>query len=98
MSTVTLEIDPKRRILTGEAAGRSARSELGLDAVDQRTGTAVVRIDTPVVTSSFIMGLFEPSVRSLGLAGFKAKYAFEASPSVRESILTNAQRVLDEAG
>jgi hypothetical protein len=97
MSTVTLEIDPTKRILTGEEAGRSARSDLGLDAVDRGDKTAVVRIDTPVVTSSFIMGLVKPSVRSLGLEGFKAKYAFEASPSVRESILTNAQRVLDEA-
>jgi hypothetical protein len=104
MSDITLEIDPAKRILTGEAAGRSVRSELGLDAVDRGDETAVVRIDTPVVTFSFIKGLVESSIRTLGLDGFKAKYRFEAAPSVRDSIqmnasiLTNAPRVPENQG
>ena len=97
MGIVTLEIDPTRRILTGAAAGRSTRRELGLDQVDRSDHDAVVRISTPVVTASFIRGLVGDSVRSLGLQGFRAKYQFEASPSVRESILANAHEAFEDA-
>ncbi len=90
MSTVTLKMDPSKRILKGEDAGRAARSELGLDAMDQTDDMVVVEIDTPVVTSTFIRALVEPSVRKLGLDGFHAKYKFVAEPTVRESIRINA--------
>ncbi len=90
MSTVTLKMDPSKRILMGEDAGRVARSELGLDAMDQTDDTVVVQIDSPVVTSTFIRGLVEQSVRKLGLEGFHAKYKFAAEPAVRESIRLNA--------
>ena len=91
-----MTIDPSRRILTGESVGQSVRSELGLDAEDVRDGPAVVRIDTPIVTSSFIKGLLEPSVRSLGLERFKQKYDFAAPRDVREGILAQAQLVADQ--
>ncbi len=88
---VILQIDPDGGMLRGEEAGRSARAGLNLDAVDQGPGKAVVRIASPVVTSSFLRGMLEPSVRRLGFDGFIEKYAFEASPVVRESIRLNAR-------
>lgn len=95
MSTVTLKIGPADRILSGEAAGRAARSELRLDEADQGGDTVVVQIDTPAVTSTFIRGLIEQSVRRLGLDGFNAKYKFAAEPGVRESIRLNASILPD---
>ena len=94
---LNLKIDPAQRILTGESAGRATRDELGLDAVDRNGATAVVRIETPVVTSTFIEGLIGQSVRALGLDAFEAKYRFDVTPSVRESIHASARRVLDDA-
>ncbi|MBC7799645.1 MAG: hypothetical protein H7Z10_03405 [Gemmatimonadaceae bacterium] len=90
-----LEIDPTHRILAGERAGQSVRDALGLDAVDRDGGTAVVRIDTGAVTSSFIRGLVGDSVRKLGLDAFEAKYRFDTTPSIRETIHASARRVLD---
>ena len=88
---VTLQIAPDAGMLRGEEAGRSARAELNLDAVDQGPDKAVVRIGSPVVTSSFIRGLVEPSVRLLGFDGFVEKYAFEAAPVVGERSRLNAR-------
>ena len=92
-ATPTLVLDPSTPILTGEDAGRSARSALGLDAVDDGSGRITVRIPAAVVTSSFIHGLLEPSVRRLGLERFKARYAFEATRDVRDNIDTNVELV-----
>ena len=88
---IVLQLAPDGGMLRGEEAGRAARAALNLDAVDRGPDKAVVRIGSPVVTASFLRGLLEPSVRSLGLDGFTEKYAFEASPVGRESIRLNAR-------
>ncbi len=48
-----------------------------------------------VVTSTFIEGLVGPSVGALGYDGFKHKYWIEATPPVRENVLSMA-RYLDD--
>lgn len=93
----TLEIDPTQKILMGEDAGRKARADLGLDELDGTSDTATVRISTPVVTSSFIQGLVGGSILVLGRQAFEAKYQFDASPPVRESIFASVRRVLGSA-
>ena len=94
---VTVSLDPSDPVLSGEAAGLSARATLGLDTLDQDGAPAVVRIGSSVITSSFIAGLLGQSVRALGLDGFRAKYAFEATPMTRERIRLYTPMLVDPA-
>ena len=82
-TTITLTIPEERRMLVGAELGQSTRDELKLDAIDGSAHQALVRIMTPVMTSAFARGLIEPSVHALGYDGFKRKYQFDATPSIK---------------
>ena len=91
--TVSLAIPGDRSILAGAELGQKTREALKLDEIDRSPDVAItVRIPmSAVVTSSFIRGLVEPSVRELGYERFTHKYGFDAAPSVRDNILINAR-------
>ncbi len=82
-------------VLTGAAQGQDERARLGLDDVDRSDQRVLVRITSPVVTSSFIRGFVGPSVRALGFKEFVDKYEFDSTPSVSQNILANAQYAAD---
>ena len=90
-----LVLNSELGILYGEDAGRSKRSELRLDEADNGPGPVVVKVEAPVVTSAYIQGLLEPSVRRLGLARFRQHYTFEASRDVRDNIDANVAFVAE---
>lgn len=79
------------RLLAGKMAGLQARQRFGIDDLDRADRAVVVKIPVPVVTSSFILGMFSQSVRELGVDGFFRKYQFEANSSVLENIRVNAR-------
>lgn len=91
-----LRVPAEQRMLDTAELGRSTREQLHLDSIDKSEGAATVRIETPVVTSSFARGLIEPSVRALGYEGFTRKYTFDATPSVRIIIESMARLAASE--
>ncbi|MBK8208875.1 MAG: hypothetical protein IPK78_01890 [Rhodospirillales bacterium] len=82
-------------VLSGAAEGQKERARLGLDEIDREDQGVIVRITSPVVTSSFIRGFVGPSVRSLGFDEFVKKYEFHSTSSVNHNILANAQYAAD---
>lgn len=82
-------------ILSDASQGQKERVRLGLDEIDREDQGVIVRITSPVVTSSFIRGFVGPSVRSLGFDEFIKKYEFQSTPSVNHNILANAQYAAD---
>ncbi|MBV9782470.1 MAG: hypothetical protein JO264_01490 [Acidisphaera sp.] len=93
---VKVAVPEGHRLLHGDALGKTTRQELHLDDLDRSPEHVVVRIATPVVTSSFIRAFVGPSVRTLGYEGFIEKYQFDATRTVRESILSNARYARDD--
>ena len=94
-----IDLSPEKevRILSGKIPGMRARELYGLDQLDSTSGRVVVKIGVPVVTSSFILGMFSDSVRRLGVDGFFAKYDFEASEAVIDNIRVNARYSAEDA-
>ena len=64
-------------VFTGRARGEKARLDLKLDQLPPEE-VVEVRIpdETYAVTSSFFLGLFGPSVRTLGGEGFERQFRF----------------------
>ena len=90
---VNINLTPEKevRILSGKVPGMAARKRFDLDQLDRSPSRVQVVIPVPVVTSSFILGMFSQSVERLGVEGFFDKYHFEASPGVLENIEVNAR-------
>ena len=82
-------------ILSSAEQGQLERARLGLDDVDRTDQGVIVKITSPVVTSSFIRGFVGPSVRSLGFDEFVKKYEFQSTSNVSHNILANAQYAAD---
>ena len=85
------------RVFAGRDRGKSVRDAVDLDARDLEPGTVdvVVPQDTLYVSSSFFLGLFGKSVRTLGEDAFRAKYRFSGGDitstldaGVREALKT----------
>lgn len=82
--------DSSNRVLAGRDFGELARVELRLDALDEQAEKILVMVpdDLYSVTSSWFLGAFADSIRSLGPAGFRKKYSFAGKP---------IERVVEEA-
>jgi hypothetical protein len=87
---ITVEPEAGIRILSGKIPGMQARGRFDLDALDAGDSEVWIKITAPVVTSSFILGMFSKSVRKLGFDGFFKKYHFDATADVLENIRANA--------
>jgi len=77
-------------ILAGRERGALARKTLGLDGADKRGVEFEVRVPSEIISvnSSFFLGMFGESVRALGEATFRKRYAFVGGP--------DADRIRDE--
>lgn len=70
--------------LTGREDGKLARDRAKLDILDD-TGVGIhidvtANDDTYSISSSFFLGMFEPSIKKLGVAAFKEKYNLGTVP------------------
>jgi hypothetical protein len=78
-------------VFAGRIRGGQVRSKAGLDETDKDPEPIVIHVpeDVWAVTSSFFLGMFGPSVRTLGEAGFAAHYLFtgkDISPIVKDGV------------
>ena len=75
------------KIIVGKDSGRLARKTLGLNGKDRDQSTYIIMTSTAIwcTTESFILGLFEDSIRKLGGVAFKEKYIFQCKePSIED--------------
>jgi hypothetical protein len=72
--------DGKVHNLAGKERGISARSYFKLDQLEQEATTIDVIVPEylDTVSTSYFLGLFSPSVKHMGIEGFKKKYKFIA--------------------
>jgi hypothetical protein len=75
---------PRSGLLSGRDAGIAARAHFHLDKLDAQDVPVEVVIPDEVfsLNTSFFLGLFGDSVRSLGPEGFRKKYRFILDESV----------------
>lgn len=80
--TKRIDLDSYRskssRVFAGRSRGEAVRTAAKLDEEDRSAETVEVRIpeDTFSVNSSFFLGMFGESIRTLGEEKFKEKYHF----------------------
>ena len=81
--TRVVDLEPcmdELRVCIGRDHGARAREITGLDRLDFDPSVGRVLVLVPQdawdVSSAFWMGMFGPSVRRLGAAGFRARYEF----------------------
>ncbi len=96
LGVIELKLPEGKRLLSGKEVGVHARQEFGLDLYDDQVGYVEVKILAPVVTSSFILGMFSKSVKKLGLDQFFEKYRFDAKDEIIKNIEQNARYSLTE--
>ncbi len=86
-------------VFSGRPKGQALRQKLELNAFDKTPDTAVVNVPDDVVSlnSSFFLGLFAESVKSLGEKQFRTKYIFECPDEIREDIDDGIQQALRES-
>ncbi len=92
----------KSSLYTGRPQGESARKELDLDKVDQTEGKVSVKIpaNTSSINPSFFLGLFFPSIKTLGLEAFEKKYCFileDENPNIRNILRSHIEDALRNA-
>lgn len=81
--------DGKVRNLSGHEKGSAARAKYRLDLADASTLPVPVVVPSYVyaISSSFVQGMFTPSLRALGsIEAFFQHYQFDASASIIRQI------------
>ena len=66
------------RVFAGRDRGRKVREAARLDDHDKKRDVIEVRVPEDVfsINSSFFLGMFGPSIRTLGEDGFQKRYKF----------------------
>lgn len=74
-------------VFTGRLRGQETRRRLNLDSIrDGDNVEVVIPPETYAVTSSYFLGLFGPSVRSLGLERFQQVFQFKVPDFLTEQL------------
>jgi hypothetical protein len=87
------------KVLAGREKGEEVRDKLDLEKMDQNSEPVEVAIpgDVYSMNTSYFLGLFGPSVRTLGEAGFEEKYTFICDKMMKDNIDDGISRALKEA-
>lgn len=82
------------RVFSGRSEGKIVRKKLKLDEIDQTKEKLIIVFpeDTISLNSSFFLGVFGSSIRSLGKDKFKEVYEFECSGFIHSSIEDGIKR------
>ena len=74
-------------VFTGRQRGQDARVRLRLDDIAAEDHVDVIIPDgTYAITSSYFLGMFGPSIRSLGLENFQRVFTFAAPDFIKEKV------------
>lgn len=86
-------------VLSGRPKGVEVRADFKLDELDASPDEAIIAIPEQIISlnGSFFLGLFAPSVKSLGTEGFDRKYRFECREELRIDINRGKKEALNES-
>ncbi|GGF57718.1 hypothetical protein GCM10011332_09000 [Terasakiella brassicae] len=87
--------DGKVHNLAGKERGENARDNFSLDSIDTQEENVTIVIPEHVyaVSSSFFLGMFSNSLKSLGgKEAFLQKYKFDSTPLVLKQVLHGIER------
>lgn len=93
----------KYKVLSGVELGEKARAEFGINILDSQKNEVEFFIPDDVysVNSSFFSGLFQKSIKILGVNEFKNRYTFTCDDIIRMNIdngIFNIVNTLDLLG
>lgn len=93
----------KYKVLSGVDLGEKARKEFNIDLLDTQNNQVefIIPDDVYSVNSSFFSGLFQKSIKTLGVNEFKARYIFSCDEIIRMNInngIFNIVNTLDLLG
>src|SRR5260370_3114175 len=91
---------PNTKTFTGQPRGKDSRARLKIQSYDKAdvVVTVLVPPDTYSVSPSFVLGLFSPSIQTLGRERFFAKYDFSSwPPELHDAVDEAVDRVLNRA-
>ena len=93
----------KYKVLSGVELGEKARVEFNIDLLDKQKNEVEFFIPDDVysVNSSFFSGLFQKSIKALGVNEFKNRYTFTCDDIIRMNIdngIFNIVNTLDLLG
>jgi hypothetical protein len=86
-------------LLSGRPMGEEIRRKLQVDNMDSCNDLVQVKVPQSIVSlnSSFFLGLFAPSIQTLGESRFRAKYVFECRSVVLKDIDSGIRQALNIA-
>jgi hypothetical protein len=84
------------RVFSGQPRGKDARRHFQLDKLEQEADVIAVTIpqETYSISTSFLLGLFEPTIMKLGKEKFFEKYSFPWPRLLLDSVDETVDRVL----
>lgn len=77
-----------KKVLSGRDNGAALRKKLDLEKIEKEKDkiTIIIPIEVYAVNSSFFLGMFGKSVRTLGKEEFEKKYYFKCNEVVKLNI------------
>lgn len=89
----------KERVLSGRERGREVRKIAKLEEMERSGEKIIVMVPKEVysLNASFFLGLFGPSIRSMGEKEFRARYEFVCDPLIRRNIDDGISHALKES-
>jgi len=86
------------KVFSGRDNGEEARKKFNLDYADDNVKDVIVIVahDTYSFNTSFFLGMFGPSVKKLGIFGFKEKYQFVCEDLIQKSINNDIERAFKD--
>ena len=92
-------ISGESKILSGRDTGEVARKRFKLDELDIKDEKVVVNIPKRVwsINSSFFLGCFGKSVRTLGEEKFREKYIFDCDEVLRANVDDGISRAINNS-
>jgi len=92
----------KSTLFTGRPQGKLVRQKLKLDEVDQSDSNidVIIPAGTSSINPSFFLGLFFPSIKTLGFEKFRIKYNFkfqETNPIITKILRAHIEDALRNA-
>ena len=85
-------------VISGHSKGEWARAQANLDKEDSNDQSVLIKVpdDVLIVNSSFFLGMFAPSISTLGVDSFNNKYDINCSERILKHWKEAVSRVLLE--
>lgn len=87
------------KVLSGRETGKNLRTQLNLDTVDHSDDIMTVIVPDTLysINSSYFLGAFGASVRTLGEQEFRTRYIFKCDDIIRKNVEDGISRALKDS-